>query len=91
MAFTYNLTVNFPNSTGAEVQAMAVEIATYLGWTVQIDNGDGGTIPNPISAAEWVRKAIAQYLRDCLKAQRAKQAEITRQQQLNAVEELNIN
>lgn len=91
MAFTYNLTVNFPNNSAAEVQAMAVEIAIYLGWTPQVENSSGVLINNPVSAAEWVRRAVGRYLKECLKAQRILQAEITRQEQISIVDALNIN
>lgn len=43
--------------------------ARAYGWTATVDDGQGGTIANPVSAEQFARTPILTYLREVSEAQ----------------------
>ena len=68
---TVNLTVE---ATAAQLE----KISDYLGWTEKVTDENGDEIDNPQTRKAFVWSKVKSYLKQCYKAQVAKEADTTR-------------
>ena len=66
-------TVNFTITAG-----QVSKITDYLGYQTDLDDGNGGTTPNPETRKTFLYKNIKDYLKNCYKAECAKDGETAR-------------
>lgn len=88
MPVQVTLTFNVPTQTEID------DFVVYLGWTATVPDPQDRTkmISNPVSKAQFAKQAVINYVRECIKAKRASDAEKTaREVQVDAVNALIIS
>lgn len=51
--------------------------ASAYGWTATVSDGNGGTIPNPETKAQFMRRKVKEYVTDVVKGQEREAARRT--------------
>jgi hypothetical protein len=70
-AATFDITLTFPESLRPRiVQA----VANINGYQAQVPGPDGTPAPNPVTRAQFARKMLKRYVRECVRAWEAQEA-----------------
>ena len=66
-----NLTITVPDDKAQEI---LTDFVTFHGYQVQVEDGEGNLIDNPLTKVQYMKRQIIRYLRDSVKTYRARQA-----------------
>lgn len=73
---TINLgSITVPNDKAVDVNDT---ISAYLGWTETIIDDEGASISNPVTKLQHIKNYVRDFLKDCYKAGKARQADSIR-------------